>query len=98
VVPSLHIDYKNSKIRQYHKLGKVIRTETTINDAPADFGIPKRLTSLPDLRQIGFTANRRLLGVQTISHDPIHSARALTVLTAPRHHAQRHPHPRAAVR
>jgi hypothetical protein len=83
VVPSLHIDYKHSKIKQYHKLGRAIRTETTINDAPADFGIPKRLTSLPDLRQIGFTANRRLLGVQTISHDPIHGARAFTSLTAP---------------
>jgi hypothetical protein len=83
VVPSLHIDYKHSKIKQYHKLGRAIRTETTINDAPADFGIPKRLTSLPALRQIGFTANRRLLGVQTISHDPIQGARAFTALTAP---------------
>ena len=83
VVPSLHIDYKHSKIKQYHKLGRALRTETTINDAPADFGIPKRLTSLPALRQIGFTANRRLLGVQTISHDPIRGARAFTALTAP---------------
>src|SRR5579864_933959 len=83
VVPSLHIDYKNSKIKQYHKLGKAIRTETTINDAPADFGIPKRLTSLPALRQIGFTANRRLLSVQTISHDPIQGAQAFRDLTAP---------------
>jgi len=56
VVPSLHIDYKHSKIKQYHKLGRAIRTETTINDAPAGFGIPKRLTSLPALRQIGFAA------------------------------------------
>jgi hypothetical protein len=83
VVPSLHTDYKHSKIKQYHKLGKALRTETTINDPSADFGIPKRLTSLPDLRQIGFTANRRLLGVQTISHDPIAGARAFTALTAP---------------
>ena len=83
VVPSLHIDYKHSKIKQYHKLGRALRTETTINDAPADFGIPKRLTSLPALRQIGFAANRRLLGVQTISHDPIRGARAFTALTAP---------------
>jgi len=83
VVPSLHIDYKHSKIKQYHKLGRAIRTETTINDAPADFGIPKRLTSLPALRQIGFAANRRLLGAQTISHDPIAGARAFTALTAP---------------
>ena len=83
VVPSLHIDYKHTKIKQYHKLGRALRTETTINDAPADFGIPKRLTSLPALRQIGFAANRRLLGVQTISHDPIQGARAFTDLTAP---------------
>ena len=66
-----------------HKLGKALRTETTVNDPYADFGIPKRLTSLPDLRQIGFAANRRLLGVQTISHDPIAGARAFTALTAP---------------
>ena len=32
VTPSLHIDYKHSKIKQYHKLGKALRTETTIND------------------------------------------------------------------
>ena len=83
VTPSLHIDYKHTRIKQYHKLGRALRTETTINDAPADFGIPKRLTSLPALRQIGFAANRRLLGVQTISHDPIRGASAFTSLTAP---------------
>ena len=31
--------------------------------------MPKRLQSLPQLRQIGFAANRRLLDVQTISQD-----------------------------
>ena len=82
VTPSLHVDYKNSKIKQYHKLGKAIRTETTINDTK-DFGLSKRLTNLPALRQIGFTANRRLLGVQTISHDPVRGAQAFTGLTAP---------------
>ena len=82
VVPSLHVDYKNAKIKQYHKQGRALRTETTINDT-RDFGLSKRLTHLPALRQIGFTANRRLLGVQRLSHDPIHGARALTDLTAP---------------
>ena len=33
VVPSIHVDYKRSKIKQYHKLGQALRTETTINDA-----------------------------------------------------------------
>jgi hypothetical protein len=45
--------------------------------------VTKRLTSLPELRQIGFSANRRLLGVQTISHDPIRGAQAFHHLTAP---------------
>jgi len=40
VTPSLHVDYKTSKIKQYHKLGKAIRTETTINDAQLTSGCP----------------------------------------------------------
>ena len=82
VIPSLHVDYKNAKIKQYHKEGRALRTETTINDT-GDFGLSKRLTNLPALRQIGFTANRRLLGVQRLSHDPIRGAQAFTDLTAP---------------
>ena len=35
-----------------------------------DFGIGKRPTNLPALREIGDTANRRPLGVQRIGHDP----------------------------
>jgi hypothetical protein len=83
VIPSLHLDYKHTRIKQYHKLGRALRTETTVNDVRADFGIPKRLASLPELRSIGFTANRRLLRAQTVSHDPIRGAQALTSLTAP---------------
>ena len=69
-------------IRGYPAEGRALRTETTINDT-RDFGLSKRLTSLPALRQLGFTANRRLLGVQRISHDPIRGAQAFTDLTAP---------------
>jgi hypothetical protein len=68
VTPSLHVDYKHSRIKQYHKEGRALRTETTINNT-RDFGIGKRLHNLPALREIGFQANRRLLDVQTISHD-----------------------------
>ena len=68
VTPSLHVDYKRSRIKQYHKEGRALRTETTINDT-RDFGVGKRLANLPALRQIGFTANRRLLEVQRLSHD-----------------------------
>jgi len=68
VVPSLHIDYKSTRIKQYHKEGRALRTETTINDT-RDFRIGRRLHNLPALREIGFQANRRLLDVQRISHD-----------------------------
>jgi hypothetical protein len=68
VVPTLHIDYKHSRIKQYHKEGRALRTETTINDT-RDFGIGKRLSNLAALRPVGFAANRRLLHVQTISQD-----------------------------
>jgi hypothetical protein len=82
VTPSLHIDYKHSKIKQYHKEGRALRTETTINDT-SDFGIRKRLTHLPALREIGFLANLRLLGVQQFSHNPIHAEHAFTTVHHP---------------
>ena len=82
VTPSIHVDYKHSKIKQYHKLQRAIRTETTINDT-RDFGIGKRLRNLPALRQVGFQANRRLLATQRLGHDPIAAARALQKVTDP---------------
>ena len=68
VVPSLHVDYKKSKVKQYHKEGQALRTETTINDT-YDFEIGRALSNLPALREIGFAANRRLLRVEQLSHD-----------------------------
>jgi hypothetical protein len=68
VIPSLHIDYKATRIKQYHKEGRALRTETTINNT-RDFYIGKSLRNLPALRKIGFQANRRLLQVEQISHD-----------------------------
>ena len=68
-MPALHVDYKHSKIKQYHKEGKALRTETTINDT-RDLGIGRRLDNLPALRAAGFTATRRLLDVQKLGHDP----------------------------
>ena len=68
VVPSLHVDYKKTRIKQYHKEGQALRTETTINDT-RDFAIGRRIENLKQLRKIGFVANRRLLDVQRIGHD-----------------------------
>ena len=82
VVPSLHVDYKGTRIKQYHKEGRALRTETTINNT-YDFNIGKRLPNLPRLRQIGFQANRRLLEVEKISHDCMLAEEAFQQLIAP---------------
>lgn len=82
VIPSLHVDYKSTKIKQYHKEGRALRTETTINNA-RDFAIGKRLHNLPALREIGFQANRRLLDVQRLSHDAMIGEDAFRQLNEP---------------
>lgn len=82
VTPSLHVDYKHSKIKQYHKLGRALRTETTVNDT-YDFGIGRRLHNLAALRQVGFAANRRLLDVQRTSHDPAIGSERLAEVSSP---------------
>ena len=71
VIPSLHIYYKHTHSKQYHKAAKRragLRTETTINNA-YDFGVGRRLCNLPALRQIGFGANRRILQLEKLTHD-----------------------------
>ena len=82
VTPSLHVDYKHATIKQYHKEGRALRTETTINDT-RDFGIGKRLTNLPALREVGFSASPRLLRLERLSHDPITGADAIAAITGP---------------
>jgi hypothetical protein len=54
---------------QYHKDGRALRTETTINDS-RDFAIGQRLDNLPALAAVGFAANRRLPDVERRSTDP----------------------------
>jgi hypothetical protein len=83
VIPSLHVDYKGTRIKQYHKAGQALRTETTINNT-RDFYVGKSLANLPALRRIGFQANRRVLEVQTITHDAILAEETLQRLQRPR--------------
>ena len=82
VVPSLHVEYKKSKVKQYHKEGQALRTETTINDT-YDFAIGRALHNLPALRAIGFAANRRLLHVESLSHDCLIGEDQLHTVTSP---------------
>lgn len=68
VIPSLHVDYKQCRIKQYLKEGRALRTETTINNT-YDFAIGRRLHNLPALQKIGFQANRQLLAIERLPHD-----------------------------
>jgi hypothetical protein len=85
VIPSLHVYYKNTHLKQYHKYcpqGAASRTETTINNT-YDFGVGRRLKNLPALRQIGFAANRRVLQVEQLTHDCHIGAEAFDKLQKP---------------
>jgi hypothetical protein len=83
VLPSLYVDYKSSRLKQYFKEGRALRTETIINDT-YDFGIGRRLENLPALRELGFAANRRLLGVQQASQDSRVGEDVFREVTSPR--------------
>ncbi|MBA2273964.1 MAG: hypothetical protein H0W21_08720 [Actinobacteria bacterium] len=82
VAPYLYVDYKRSFIKQYAKEGRALRTETVVNDT-RDFAVAKRLHNLPALREVGFSANRRLLSVETISHDCSIGKAAFHQVTSP---------------
>jgi hypothetical protein len=63
--PSIQVHYRASKVKQYFKEGRALRTETTVNDT-LDFGIGRRLTDANwnALVNIGHQINQRLLDHQ----------------------------------
>lgn len=82
VVPSLWVDYKSSTIKQYFKQQRAIRTETTVNNT-RDFGMGRKIENLTALRKMAFAANRRLLHVQQLDHDPTLGQDEFDELTRP---------------
>ena len=65
VEPAIQVHYRASKVKQYFKEGRALRTETTVNDT-RDFGIGRMLTAdnWHALIQIGHEINQRLLDHQ----------------------------------
>ena len=65
VEPAIQVHYKASKVKQYFKQGRALRTETTVNDT-RDFGIGRLLTedNWAALVAIGHDVNERLLSAQ----------------------------------
>jgi len=82
VNPSLHVEFKRSHVKQYFKENRALRTETTIND-PRDFQVGRLLRNLEYLKKIGHNVNRRLLGVQRISHACALSPESLREIVLP---------------
>jgi hypothetical protein len=62
----LRFDYKHTRVKQYFKLDKALRTETTFNDT-YDFKIGRNLGNLPRLRTLGRHINHRLLSLERVA-------------------------------
>jgi hypothetical protein len=71
VDPILSGYYKSSRIKQYFKEGRALRTETVIGDT-RDFGIGRRVcaTNWNALRAVGESANRRLCDAEAADAMP----------------------------
>ncbi|MDQ3675680.1 MAG: hypothetical protein M3401_02580 [Actinomycetota bacterium] len=65
VEAAIQVHYRSSKVKQYFKEGRALRTETTINDT-RDFAVGRRLTdeNWQALLRIGHRTNQRLMAAQ----------------------------------
>jgi hypothetical protein len=65
VEPAIQVHFRASKVKQYFKEGRALRTETTVNDTH-DFGVGRLLTDAnwDALTNIGHRVNQRLLTAQ----------------------------------
>ena len=65
VEPAIQVHYRASKVKQYFKEGRALRTETTVNDT-RDFAIGRLLTqdNWDALVRVGHDINQRLLDAQ----------------------------------
>src|SRR6266511_342173 len=84
VDPQLCCYYRSSRIKQYFKEHRALRTETVICDT-RDFGIGRRVTSdnWRALRAVGEYANRRLCDAQAVDARPAPDVVTLQQVTRP---------------
>jgi hypothetical protein len=73
VQPSLSVTYKHSRVKQYFKENRALRTEMTINN-PHDFDVAKDLSNWTCLRQLASAINHRLLQIERVSQNCLLSA------------------------
>jgi hypothetical protein len=92
VAPSLHLEYKRCRIKQYFKEERALRTETTFNDT-YDFGIGRGLSNFRYLQTLGQHINGRLLETEQVAHDCGLAAAQLADLVLPTQTADQQPAP-----
>jgi hypothetical protein len=90
----LQVHYKHSKVKQYLKQGRALRTETTVNDS-YDFGVGRLLTEAnwQALLAIGHEVNERLLDAQLQACACAPDAETLERVVLPSHDAAGLPAP-----
>jgi len=84
VEPTIQAHYRHSKVKQYFKEGRALRTETTIND-PRDFGVGRLLTAdnWTRLLSVGRQTNDRLLAHELAACDCMPDPETFTRLVSP---------------
>ena len=82
VSPNLHVSHRSTHVKQYFKLNRALRTETTFNDT-YDFRIGRKLENLPCLIELGRDFNRRLLELERQSCRPAPAASLFEALVMP---------------
>jgi hypothetical protein len=87
VEPAIQVHYRASKVKQYFKEGRALRTETTVNDT-RDFGIGRLLTTdnWDALVRVGHDVNQRLLDAQLQACACAPDARTLQRVVLPSTH------------
>ena len=84
VDPTLCCYYKSSRLKQYFKQGRALRTETVICDTH-DFGIGRRVSAKNwnALRAVGESANRRLCDAEAADAQPAPDVATFSQVTRP---------------
>ena len=80
--PSLQVEHRHTRIKQYWKLDRALRTETVIDDA-YDFNIGRRLCNLAALVEIGRAINRRLIDLERTAQRCVPTADTFETLVQP---------------
>src|SRR5204863_3846471 len=84
VDPQVSIYYRSSRLKQYFKEGRALRTETVICDT-RDFGVGRRVCAenWKALRAVGESANRRLCDAEAASAQPAPDVATFLEVTRP---------------